>query len=461
MSSEYQELLEKLLNSDTTDVIPQSRAEYIMLTAINSLGIDTLPEPNSRMEAYLMALITKMGEGGSASQTQADWNQNDSAAADYVKNKTHYYSVEEITTFSPVNSTEQVLSVPFSDIPELVCVDINGQRFEGLSRSISGFIGDYGAAGWDEGKGYGFYFKLDKSTKNTRCAVDTRRFGVRPNCILYRMYVDKKIPYYYLPRPTVTTPGAVKAEYMDDLSKYEQCVIDDAGTVYSRKYAPAQVFSDLSRNNLNKLSYDGDHGIFTDSIAEDISSVSELVLPVHAWRIFYNGRYVAYLLESADGQIVKFTYNFGGSGIAPNVEVLHTPSSGGSLIVTVNPDDPTKATHSASEIYEAYQSGKTVQFNDGRQLYPLVMFNSISAVFASGGFMNVVSFVTIVITDNSEIITLGPAFVPTLTAAAEVGQTIVVKSVDGDGYPTEWKAASIPTVDDILAALPTWEGGSY
>ena len=334
MSSEYQELLEKLLNSDTTDVIPQSRAEYIMLTAINSLDIDTLPEPGSRMEAYLMALITKMGEGGSASQTQADWNQNDSAAADYVKNKTHYYSVEEITTFSPVNSTEQVLSVPFSDIPELVCVDINGQRFEGLSRASSGYIGDYGAAGWPEGKGYGFYFELDKSTKNTICAVDTRRFGVRPNCILYGMYVDKKIPYYYLPRPTATTPGAVKAEYMNDLSKYEQCVIDDAGTVCSRKYASAQVFSDLSRNNLSKLSYDGDHGIFTDRIAEEISSVSELVLPVHVWRIFYNGRNVAYLLESADGQIVKFTYYLGGSGMTPNVEVLHTPSSEGVPTVT-------------------------------------------------------------------------------------------------------------------------------
>ena len=65
MSSEYQELLEKLLNSGTTDVIPQSRAEHIMLTAINSLDIDTLPKPGSRMEAYLMALITKMGECGS------------------------------------------------------------------------------------------------------------------------------------------------------------------------------------------------------------------------------------------------------------------------------------------------------------------------------------------------------------------------------------------------------------
>ena len=464
MSSEYQELLEKLLNSDTTDVIPQSRAEYIMLTAINSLNIDTLPEPSSRMEAYLMALITKMGEGGSASQTQSDWNQNDSTQPDYVKNKTHYYSVKEITTFSPVNSTEQVLLVPFSNIPELVCVDINGQRFEGLSLGGLGYIGDQGTAEWNEGKGYGFYFKLDKSTKNTRCAVDTRRFGVRPNCILYGMYVDKKIPYYYLPYPTAKTPGAVKAEYMNDLLKYEPCVIDDAGTVYSRKYAPAQVFSDLSGNNLkNELSYVGDHGIFTDRIAEDISSVSELVLPVHAWKIFYNGRYVAYLLESADGRIVKFTYNLGGTGIAPNVEVLRTPSTGGSLIVTFNPDDSTKATHSSSEIYEAVQSGKTVRFYANGSSFQLRTSTPDKAVFTIGGLTegNAIGFMTFVINDNSGVIILGPAFVPTIPATMEVGQTIVVKSVDGNGQPTEWEAVGIPTVDDILAALPTWEGGSY
>ena len=348
-----------------------------------------------------------------AGQVQPDWNQNDSTQPDYVKNRTHYYSVREIATFSPVNPTEQVLLVPYSDIPELVCVDINGQRFEGLSRNY-GYIGDQGAAGWDEGKGYGFYFTLDKSTKNTRCAVDTRRFGVRPNCILYGMYVDKKIPYYYLPRPTAKTPGAVKAEYMNDLSKHEPCVIDDTGTVYSRKYAPAQVFSDLSRVNLNKLSYDGDHGIFTDSISEEISSVSELVLPVHVWRIFYNGRYIAYLLESADGQIVKFTYNLGGSGNTPKVEVLRTPSSGGSLIVTYNPDDSTgaTATHSPSEIYEAFQSGKTVQFYMNETLFQLVRSTANKAIFTFGGFLEGILFMTIIVNDSSEIMTLGPAIVP-------------------------------------------------
>lgn len=382
-----------------------------------------------------------------AEQVQPDWNQNDSTSADYVKNRTHYYSVKKIATFSPVNSTERVLLVPFSDIPELVCVDINGQRFEGLSRSSSGYIGDFGAAGWHEGKGYGFYFTLDKSTKNTICAVDTRRFGVRPNCILYGMYVDKKIPCYYLPYPTVTTPGAVKAEPINDLSKYEPCAIDDAGTVYSRKYAPAQVFSDLSRNNLKKLSYNGDHGIFTDSIAEEISSISELVLPVHAWRIFYNGRLVAYLLESADGQIVKFTYYLGGVGSKPQVEVLHTPSSGGSLIVTRNPDNSAKATHSSSEIYEAFQSGKTVQFYNGNPLilYRLVMSTDNQAVFTFGEFLEGMIFMTIIVNDSSEIITLGPARVPHyLDGQDYIELPPIVLHSSTDGSNKEFKI----TVDD-------------
>ena len=205
MSSEYQELLEKLLNSDTTDVIPQSRAEHIMLTAINSLDIDSLPEPGSRMEAYLMALITKMGEGGSESQ------------------------------------------------------------------------------------------------------------------------------------PTVD-----------------------------------------------------------------------------------------------------------------------------SLIVTHNPDNFTKATHSSSEIYEAVQSGKTVQFYANGISFQLIKSNPDEATFTISGLAdNTIRFMSIVINNNSGIITLGPAYVPTTPDTMEVGQTIVVKSVDEAGHPTEWETVSIPTVDDILAALPAWEGGSY
>lgn len=141
MSSEYQELLEKLLNSDTTDVIPQSRAEYIMLTAINSLGIDTLPEPGSRMEAYLMALITKMGEGGSASQVQPDWNQNDSNSADYVKNRTHY---EESTYVDYVLNTSNTFIVGLSmpEVGETMTVKVNGvESAETVKEAESSILG--------------------------------------------------------------------------------------------------------------------------------------------------------------------------------------------------------------------------------------------------------------------------------------------------------------------------------
>lgn len=46
---------------------------------------------------------------------------------------------------------------------------------------------------------------------------------------------------------------------------------------------------------------------------------------------------------------------------------------------------------------------------------------------------------------------------------AEVGQVLVVKTVDEDGNPTEWEAVNLKDdiVNSVLAALPTWEGGSY
>ena len=57
-----------------------------------------------------------------------------------------------------------------------------------------------------------------------------------------------------------------------------------------------------------------------------------------------------------------------------------------------------------------------------------------------------------IINDNSEITILGPAFVPTLTATAEVGQTIVVKSVNEGGYPIEWEAVGMEGTPTVTTA---------
>lgn len=49
----------------------------------------------------VLDLINRSGKGGSGgSNVQPDWNQNDSAAADYVKNRTHYCLENEETLFS-------------------------------------------------------------------------------------------------------------------------------------------------------------------------------------------------------------------------------------------------------------------------------------------------------------------------------------------------------------------------
>lgn len=463
MSSEYQELLEKLLNSDTTDVIPQSRAEYIMLTAINSLDIDTLPEPDSRMEAYLMALITKMGEGGSASQTQSDWNQNDSTQPDYVKNKTHYSKLKFVSQAQTVPNTSYQR---FNDIFNIasfdaICIEINETLFTDLYGDT--LMGDSDPSVWESGDGMGFYIVNMSARYNIY--IDTNRYGpVKDATIkLYNQTVEKVLPHYYLPAPTQNTLGGVKVFQNDDMSGYTECYIDGDSVLYSKEYKAANIYTELSITNLKALSYFGDHALFTDNIAKEFQGY-ELTLPIHAWFIgtdySFNPYRNKYILESADGTTMLL--NIANSEIK-STSVLHTPSSGGSLIVTWKPGDSTKATHSSSEIYEAFHSGKTVQFYANGNLYQLGVSNVEQAFFLFGGLMDSVGFMTMIINNNSEIITLGPAIVPTLSAPAnaQVGQTIVVKSVDENGHPTEWEAVSIPTVDDILAALPTWEGGSY
>ena len=462
MSSEYQELLEKLLNSDTTDVIPQSRAEYIMLTAINSLDIHTLPEPDSRMEAYLMALITKMDEGGSASQAQSDWNQNDSTAADYVKNKTHYSKLKFISQALTIpNSSYQQFNGKFNIASfDAICIEINETLFTDLYGDT--LMGDSDPSVWESGDGMGFY--IVEISNRYNIYIDTNRYGpVKDATIkLYNQTVEKVLPHYYLPAPTSNTLGGVKVFQNDDMLGYTECYINGDGLLYSKEYKAANIYTELSITNLNALSYFGDHALFTDNIAEEFQGY-ELTLPIHAWFIGMDYSFTPYhnkyILESADG--TTMLVNIANSEIK-STSVLHTPSSGGSLLVTFNPNDPTKATHSSSEIYEAVQSGKTVQFYANGISFQLVASDPNEATFTIGGLVNnAINFMTFIINNNSGIILLGPAFAPALTTTAEVGQTIVVKSVDGDGYPTEWEAASIPTVDDILAALPAWEGGSY
>lgn len=400
MSSEYQELLEKLLNSDTTDVIPQSRAEHIMLTAINSLNIDTLPEPGSRMEAYLMALITKMGEGGSASKTQSDWNQNDSTASDYVKNRPFF-------TSDPVETE-------IFDVVALM---------------------DAGAYQWninDEG---------------ANCGSD---YG-------QNLFFD--------------TPLVV-------------------GDKYKIQYNGA---------NYECISVDGSDGLVVLSDNIDGIGTGEYEFVIGC---------VPYILADPSDTSGKWVIMFASSRNTETPPTELKVTSQKTEIVKINPKyidfpvetdptvpawakEPTKPTYTAYEIQaqpDMYVSSfnklinnltaKTVvyvgQANGTSPIpfdrYPvLVMRSSIDrgtasiVAYDSTGktWSGSVNFSQGKIDLKERTLAASDIGAISAPATAAVGQTIKVSAVNENGQPTEWEAVDIPTVDDILAALPTWEGGSY
>lgn len=60
----------------------------------------------------IIALIKKLG-GGSGPSVQSDWNQNDSTAADYVKNRPCYES-QELTEILPETTATAVLQDGFN-----------------------------------------------------------------------------------------------------------------------------------------------------------------------------------------------------------------------------------------------------------------------------------------------------------------------------------------------------------
>ena len=76
MSSRYEEMLKALVNGETADIIPRSRAEAALKNCIEGCGCDGLPEPKSRTEAYLQALAEKMAGGGGATVPEYDGTVN-------------------------------------------------------------------------------------------------------------------------------------------------------------------------------------------------------------------------------------------------------------------------------------------------------------------------------------------------------------------------------------------------
>ena len=180
-------------------------------------------EPITRMERFLKEYGGGSG-GGSGASVQADWNQNDETAADYVKNRTHYekrQTLYEGTDLAPVlqNDGNYMLTIP--DPPfnlangNTYMVVINGVSYECVGYSaVAGappMIGNLAfAGGQDTGEPF---FVVDGTANGDGIGILS---FVEFNSISISETVKIPLPLEYLP--------VVTFYYNLDEYLYKDCV---------------------------------------------------------------------------------------------------------------------------------------------------------------------------------------------------------------------------------------------
>jgi hypothetical protein len=128
--SRIEEFLEALLSGEATDVVPQSRAEACLKNCIDGTGTEGLPEPQSRLEAYLHALAEKMAGGGGGS-SGGDLEITDASYLFYNNTRTDimdalFATIKNCTTFNSMfYDCKSLTSIPELDTS-------NGTSFEGM-----------------------------------------------------------------------------------------------------------------------------------------------------------------------------------------------------------------------------------------------------------------------------------------------------------------------------------------
>ena len=364
-----------------------NKYELSDIPAVTASDIGAIPVPTTA-EVGQAVVVKAVDENGKPTewepatlpeQAQADWMQSDDSYANYVKNRTHYSRMQFIARAMHYSGSQYQT---FPDIPTLtniepICIEINGTLHTDLFGNT--LMGDSDSSVWENGGGMGFYIKHNGNIYSIY--IDTNRYGPIEDATinLYSQVVEKVLPSYYLPVATYNTLGGVKAGKVNDTSDYVEWVINPKGALYSKSYNAAKVYSELSITNLTATSsYDGEHGLFIDSIAEEFQSY-ELTLPVHSWYIGWNFSTYSqkYILESADGMTMLIQVK---NSAITSASVLVEPSSGGTLSVTMV--DATHASHTSTEIYEAFQSGKTVQFDMIEIVLQLVSTHDNMAIFS-------------------------------------------------------------------------------
>lgn len=302
-----------------------------------------------------------------------------------LENKPFECELNLLETIHVDNINGTVQGYPRTNLTDYshICVEIDDKYFFDIIQDReSGRWGDVDKSLWDNGDGYGFYIEFEnRGVGRFIIYTDTNRYGNSSDVKLYEQITKKELNPQYLPKAGEYHYGAVKVsngdDWAEDYEKYAPCVTFD-GQVYSKSYKAANVFSELSFENLEILiDYEGNHGLFTDSVVEDISNEIELTLPVHAWYIGYDYTNYSrkYLFETANGETLLL--NIKNSTIT-KTQRLYEPQNSSSVF-TVNIEETgwdeenerpiLSADKRFSDIYEAYQNGIIVQASNYGVIY--------------------------------------------------------------------------------------------
>lgn len=103
-NSRMETLLTALINGETVDFTPRSRAEQYLKNCIEACGCDGLPAPRSRLDALLYALADKISQGGGSGSvievsTASEMDEILSNATDADIGKVYYYIGESTDTY--------------------------------------------------------------------------------------------------------------------------------------------------------------------------------------------------------------------------------------------------------------------------------------------------------------------------------------------------------------------------
>lgn len=461
--------------------------EYLPTSEGASVEVDTtLTQSGKAADAKTVGDELSQISEAIENMPRADWNQNDENSGNYIAGRTHYWNFELIETAATGGFNQLFKKNPSSYAP--FCIEINGVKY----CNLTDYAGDGDSSLWADGGGMGFYIVKSGSYYNIH--IDENRYGPWRSAVinLYQQAVGKELDGNFLPVPDFNKRGGVIASHEDNLDDYEYCVVDENGEIYARKYNAAKIFSELSVDNLNtQTNYQGEHGLYTDGISDEISEIMPLSLPVHAWFIRLDYSSFPYkrffLLEAADGAKYELNLSLSSNQISIE-EVASTGGSGGSMAITAevtgtddagNPTIVVDTTY--AEISAALTSGviPVLVMPDG-SVCQLFRGNDSEFVFVqnvAGGdeYEIVASSMAIIITHEDEVFfEWSEGYAPTLQALeeevfpfimpkpeiAEVGQMLRVSEVDENGKVIAVEAIDMPTgggssfeveIDDTLS----------